>query len=58
MPTLRLVAAQGRIAGLVPADTILLHGSSAAMVPSSRRVIHLEFTANELPDGVEWGDRV
>ncbi len=28
-----------------------------ASVPSSRRVIHLEFTADELPAGITWRDR-
>jgi ectoine hydroxylase-related dioxygenase (phytanoyl-CoA dioxygenase family) len=37
---------------------LLLHGSSPATVPCSRRVIHLEFAAEELPNGVEWKDRV
>jgi ectoine hydroxylase-related dioxygenase (phytanoyl-CoA dioxygenase family) len=36
---------------------LLLHGSSAARVPSSRRVIHLEFTADALPAGIMWRDR-
>ena len=37
---------------------LLLHSSSPATVPGSRRVIHLEFAADELPNGVEWKDRV
>jgi ectoine hydroxylase-related dioxygenase (phytanoyl-CoA dioxygenase family) len=37
---------------------LLLHGSSPATVPGSRRVIHFEFAAEELPNGVEWKDRV
>jgi ectoine hydroxylase-related dioxygenase (phytanoyl-CoA dioxygenase family) len=37
---------------------LLLHGSSPATVPGSRRVIHLEFAAEELPNGTEWKDRV
>jgi ectoine hydroxylase-related dioxygenase (phytanoyl-CoA dioxygenase family) len=37
---------------------LLVHGSSQATVPGSRRVIHLEFAAEELPNGVEWKDRV
>ena len=37
---------------------LLLHSSSAASVPSNRRVIHLEFAAHELPNGVQWHDRV
>lgn len=37
---------------------LLLHSSTAAKIPSSRRVIHLEFAADELPDGASWRDRV
>jgi ectoine hydroxylase-related dioxygenase (phytanoyl-CoA dioxygenase family) len=37
---------------------LLLHASSACLVPKPRRVIHLEFTAEELPDGLKWYDRV
>jgi hypothetical protein len=37
---------------------LLIHGSPPATVPSSRRVIHLEFAAEELPNGAKWKDRV
>jgi len=37
---------------------LLLHASSPALHPSNRRVIHLEFGADELPSGLEWHDRV
>jgi hypothetical protein len=37
---------------------LLLHASSACVVPKPRRVIHLEFVAEHLPDGLEWFDRV
>jgi ectoine hydroxylase-related dioxygenase (phytanoyl-CoA dioxygenase family) len=37
---------------------LLLHASSACAIPKSRRVIHLEFAAVELPQGLEWYDRV
>jgi ectoine hydroxylase-related dioxygenase (phytanoyl-CoA dioxygenase family) len=37
---------------------LILHASSACLVPKSRRVIHLEFCADELPDGLMWYDRV
>lgn len=37
---------------------LLLHASSACAVPKLRRVIHLEFAAEELPQGLEWHDRV
>jgi hypothetical protein len=37
---------------------LLLHASSACVAPKSRRVIHLEFAADELPQGLEWLDGV
>jgi ectoine hydroxylase-related dioxygenase (phytanoyl-CoA dioxygenase family) len=37
---------------------LLLHASSSCAVPKSRRVIHLEFAAAELPHGLDWYDRV
>jgi ectoine hydroxylase-related dioxygenase (phytanoyl-CoA dioxygenase family) len=37
---------------------LLLHASSACAVPSLRRVIHLEFAAEELPQGLEWHDKI
>jgi len=37
---------------------LLLHASSACTAPKPRRVIHLEFAAADLPDGLEWQDRV
>jgi ectoine hydroxylase-related dioxygenase (phytanoyl-CoA dioxygenase family) len=37
---------------------LLLHASSACAIPKSRRVIHLEFSATELPQGLNWHDKV
>ena len=37
---------------------LLLHASSACAVPKPRRVIHLEFAAEELPQGLEWHHRI
>ena len=37
---------------------LLLHSSNPATAPSSRRVIHLEFAAEQLPSGVAWDNRV
>jgi hypothetical protein len=37
---------------------LLLHSSPSTKVPSSRRVVHLEFAADELPNGMDWKDRV
>jgi ectoine hydroxylase-related dioxygenase (phytanoyl-CoA dioxygenase family) len=33
---------------------MLLHASSAAMSPNHRRVIHLEFATDPLPNGLTW----
>jgi len=33
---------------------LILHASSKAISPSHRRVIHLEFSDYELPDGLSW----
>lgn len=37
---------------------LLLHASSSAAEPASRRVIHIEFAADELPHGMQWHERV
>jgi ectoine hydroxylase-related dioxygenase (phytanoyl-CoA dioxygenase family) len=37
---------------------LLLHASSPAKEPAHRRVIHLEFAASELPDGIHWYEQV
>ncbi len=34
---------------------LLIHASSKAISPAQRRVLHLEFSAWPLPEGVEWG---
>jgi ectoine hydroxylase-related dioxygenase (phytanoyl-CoA dioxygenase family) len=33
---------------------LLLHASAAATAPGHRRVIHLEYAAEQLPGGLEW----
>jgi ectoine hydroxylase-related dioxygenase (phytanoyl-CoA dioxygenase family) len=32
----------------------IVHRSSKALKPSHRRVIHVEFSAYKLPDGIDW----
>jgi ectoine hydroxylase-related dioxygenase (phytanoyl-CoA dioxygenase family) len=44
--------------GVLLMRPLLLHASSACVVPKPRRVIHLEFAAEELPHGLEWHDRI
>lgn len=43
-----------RSGGAVLMRPLLLHASSAAEVPTRRRVIHLEFAADLLPEGLDW----
>jgi ectoine hydroxylase-related dioxygenase (phytanoyl-CoA dioxygenase family) len=33
---------------------LILHSSSAAATPKNRRVIHFEFSADDLPNGLDW----
>ncbi len=35
---------------------LLLHASSQALVPTHRRVIHLEFASRSLPEALEWAE--
>jgi len=44
-------AGQGSVVLMRP---LLLHASSAASAPGHRRVIHIEFAASQLPDGLDW----
>ena len=37
---------------------LLLHASSPARSPTHRRVIHLEWAARELPEGLNWQHRI
>jgi len=36
---------------------LLLHASSPSTTPAHRRVVHIEFAADDLPGGLEWHDR-
>jgi ectoine hydroxylase-related dioxygenase (phytanoyl-CoA dioxygenase family) len=44
--------------GAILMRPLLVHASSSSSKPEARRVIHLEFAADNLPDGLEWHDRV
>jgi ectoine hydroxylase-related dioxygenase (phytanoyl-CoA dioxygenase family) len=44
--------------GIQMMKPLLLHASSKATSQKHRRVIHLEFSAVELPNGLEWAERV
>jgi ectoine hydroxylase-related dioxygenase (phytanoyl-CoA dioxygenase family) len=40
--------------GILLMRPLLLHASSAAIAPSHRRVIHLDYASCDLPNGLEW----
>jgi ectoine hydroxylase-related dioxygenase (phytanoyl-CoA dioxygenase family) len=44
--------------GAILMRALLVHASSSCSKPQPRRVIHLEFAADDLPGGLEWHDRV
>jgi hypothetical protein len=44
--------------GAVTMCPLILHASSRATAPSHRRVIHIEFAGQELPDGLRWHRRI
>jgi predicted DNA-binding transcriptional regulator YafY/ectoine hydroxylase-related dioxygenase (phytanoyl-CoA dioxygenase family) len=44
--------------GIQIMNPLLLHASSKATSQKHRRVIHLEFNSNELPNGLKWAERV
>lgn len=43
--------------GVLLMRPLILHASSPATVPGHRRVVHLEFAADDLPTGLEWHGR-
>jgi ectoine hydroxylase-related dioxygenase (phytanoyl-CoA dioxygenase family) len=44
--------------GAILMRPLTVHASSSSSKPERRRVIHLEFAADELPNGLEWHDRI
>ncbi len=44
--------------GVVTMCPLTLHASARSETGVHRRVIHIEFAANELPDGLDWNTRV
>jgi hypothetical protein len=47
-----------RCGGIVAMCPLTLHASSPSQDPSHRRVIHIEYACDNLPDGLEWNNRV
>jgi hypothetical protein len=43
-----------RVGGALLMRPLLLHASSASLVPEHRRVIHLDFASAVLPNGMRW----
>jgi len=43
--------------GLLLMRPLILHASSAGDAPGQRRVVHLEFASEDLPEGLEWAER-
>jgi ectoine hydroxylase-related dioxygenase (phytanoyl-CoA dioxygenase family) len=43
--------------GILAMRPLLLHASSMATKPAHRRVVHLEYAADELPSGLRWFNR-
>src|SRR4051794_39725386 len=44
--------------GVVTMCPLLLHASAKSTAPGHRRVIHIEYASEELPEGLEWKNRV
>ncbi|HSZ56358.1 MAG TPA: phytanoyl-CoA dioxygenase family protein [Tepidisphaeraceae bacterium] len=44
--------------GVVLMRPLLLHASSSATQSGHRRVVHLEYAASSLPQGLEWAEQV
>jgi hypothetical protein len=54
-PSVDCVAERGATLALRP---LILHASSQATVPGHRRVVHLDFAAEELPEPLAWYERI
>jgi len=46
------------LGGVVAMCPMTLHASSRAVSPTHRRVIHIEYAHEELPNGLEWNRRI
>jgi ectoine hydroxylase-related dioxygenase (phytanoyl-CoA dioxygenase family) len=46
------------VGGVMLMKPLLLHASSAGENPAHRRVLHLEFAAEDLPEGLDWAQRI
>jgi len=46
------------VGGALMMMPLVVHGSSSALNPSHRRVIHIDYAAEDLPYGLKWHQRV
>ena len=46
------------VGGALMMRPLLVHGSSSALNPTHRRVIHIDYAADDLPYGLQWHRRV
>ena len=44
--------------GIVAFRPLILHASSQATAPAHRRIVHIDFAAEELPGSLEWYERI
>jgi ectoine hydroxylase-related dioxygenase (phytanoyl-CoA dioxygenase family) len=51
VPAVTCCCKQGDILAMRP---LLLHASGSSTLPGHRRILHLEFSANPLPNGLDW----
>jgi ectoine hydroxylase-related dioxygenase (phytanoyl-CoA dioxygenase family) len=52
-----IVTCEVEAGGVLAMRPLLVHASSAARRPHHRRVVHLEFAADDLPSGLQWYER-
>jgi hypothetical protein len=48
------VVCSGAAGSVVMMRPLILHASSPATMPARRRIIHIEYAAGELGDGLRW----
>ena len=52
------VVCEVRCGGVVTMCPLLLHASAKSVAAGHRRVIHIEYACEDLPEGLEWNNRV
>ncbi len=50
----RVIACTAQVGDIWLYSTTILHASERASAPQSRRVLQLDYSADELPAGLEW----